>query len=66
MSSERESKCNKLAKVGHWTKAFKSCPGKRVAEVKLTEDQYDDDFFLCEIAEVYAIKGGAMENNGQA
>ena len=52
----RDSKCNKYAKVSHWAKACKSRPDKRVAEVKLTEDQYDDEFFLSEITEVYVIK----------
>ena len=57
-----DSKCNKCAKVGNWTKTCKSRLGKTVAEMKLTEDQYDDELFRGEITEVDAISGGAKES----
>ncbi|KAL9967390.1 hypothetical protein ACROYT_G025604 [Oculina patagonica] len=58
----RESKCMKCSKIGHWAKACKSLPDKRVAEVNFTGRQAEGELFLGELTELSAVQGGAGDS----
>ncbi|KAL9984704.1 hypothetical protein ACROYT_G007030 [Oculina patagonica] len=58
----RESKCMKCSKIGHWAKACKSLPDKRVAEVNFTGRQDEGELFLGELTELSAVQGGAGDS----
>ncbi len=58
----RESKCIKGTKVGHWAKARKSLPDKRVAELNSTGRQDEGELFLGELTELSAVQGGTGDS----
>ena len=59
---ERESKCMKCSKLGHWAKACRSRSEKRVGEVNFSDTQHDNELFLGELVEIFVVQGEAGDS----